>query len=149
MASHELSPNALGQPSVIDAEQTLQDRPLIIASNRGPMTFTHELARVVQHGKDEARAVGVVGLTLTGWMAGALWPRLLVMLGIYDYGTFYLDSQALLAALDAMRLGADPHAVNPLDPLLRYHVYSDWWLALRWSNWSPSTARMPLGQCRN
>ena len=74
----------------------------------------------------------LVGLTLTGWMAGALWPRLLVMLGIYDYGTFYLDSQALLAALDAMRLGADPHAVNPLDPLLRYHVYSDWWLALRW-----------------
>lgn len=74
----------------------------------------------------------LAGLTLAGWMAGALWPRLLVMLGIYDYGTVYLDSQALLAAFDAMRAGADPHAVNPLDPLLRYHVYSDWWLALRW-----------------
>ncbi len=74
----------------------------------------------------------LIVLTLTGWMAGALWPRLLVMLGIYDYGTRYLDSYALLAALDAIRTGADPHAVNALDPLLRYHVYSDWWLALRW-----------------
>ncbi len=74
----------------------------------------------------------LAGLTLAGWMACALWPRLLVMLGIYDYGTFYLDSYALLAAFDAVRAGADPHAVNALDPLLRYHVYSDWWLALRW-----------------
>ena len=78
------------------------------------------------------RPVGLLaGLTLTAWLACALWPRLLVMLGIYDYGTFYLDSYALLAAFDAMRAGADPHAVNPLDPLLRHHVYSDWWLALR------------------
>lgn len=73
----------------------------------------------------------LAGLTLAGWMAGALWPRLLGMLGIDDYGTTYLDSYALLAAFDALRAGADPHAVNPLDPLLRYHVYSDWWLALR------------------
>lgn len=81
---------------------------------------------------DSLRPVGLlVALTLTGWLAGALWPRLLVMLGIYDYGTFYLDSYALLAAFDALRAGADPHAVNTLDPLLRYHVYSDWWLALR------------------
>ena len=42
MASQELPSNSLGQPGIIDAEQTLQDRPLIIASNRGPMTFTHE-----------------------------------------------------------------------------------------------------------
>ena len=42
MESQGLPPNALGQPSIIDAEQTLQERPLIIASNRGPMTFTHE-----------------------------------------------------------------------------------------------------------
>ncbi len=78
------------------------------------------------------RPVGLLAtLTLGVWLACAAWPRLLVMLGIYDYGTFYLDSYALLAALDAMRTGADPHAVNALDPLLRYHVYSDWWLALR------------------
>jgi hypothetical protein len=74
----------------------------------------------------------LVGLTLAGWMAGALWPQLLVMLGIYDYGRYYLDSYAVLAALDALRAGADPHAANPLDALMRNHVYSDWWLALRW-----------------
>ncbi len=71
-------------------------------------------------------------ITVMGWMAGALWPRLLVTLGIYDYGKTFLDSYAVLASLDAVRTGADPHAANPLDPLLRPHVYSDWWLALRW-----------------
>jgi len=73
----------------------------------------------------------LAGLTVAAWLGCALWPRLLLMLGIYDYGTFYLDSYAVLAALDAVRAGADPHAANALDPLLRYHVYSDWWLALR------------------
>jgi len=74
----------------------------------------------------------LAGLPLLVWMAGAIWPRLLVTLGIYDYGKVYLDSYAVLAALDAMRAGADPHAVNHLDVLLRPHVYSDWWLSLRW-----------------
>ncbi len=74
----------------------------------------------------------LAGLTLAGWMTGALWPHLLVMLGIYDYGRYFLDSYAVLATLDAIRAGADPHAANPLDPLMRGHVYSDWWLALRW-----------------
>lgn len=74
----------------------------------------------------------LAGLTLSGWLAGALWPGLLLALGIHDYGTSYLDSYALLAALDAVRAGADPHGVNPLDPLMRGHVYSDWWLAMRW-----------------
>ena len=74
----------------------------------------------------------VVGLTLTAWMVGALWPHLLVAIGIYDYGKVYLDSYAVLAAVDAVRAGADPHAANQLDVLLRPHVYSDWWLTLRW-----------------
>jgi hypothetical protein len=79
------------------------------------------------------RQVGLLAaLTLAGWLAGALWPGLLLTLGIHDYGTHYLDSYAVLASLDAMRAGADPHAPNPLDPLMRGHVYSDWWLALRW-----------------
>lgn len=79
------------------------------------------------------RFVGwVLGLTLAVWMAGAIWPHLLVTFGIYDYGRPYLDSYAVLAALDAVRAGANPHAANPLDPLLRPHVYSDWWLSLRW-----------------
>jgi hypothetical protein len=55
-----------------------------------------------------------------------------VQFGIYDYGTRFLDSYAVLAALDAVRAGADPHVANALDPLMRYHVYSDWWLGLRW-----------------
>ena len=74
----------------------------------------------------------LVAVTLAAWMAGALWPRALVMLGVYDYGSVYLDSFAVLAAVDAARLGADPTAANTLDPLLRSHVYSDWWLGLRW-----------------
>ncbi len=66
------------------------------------------------------------------WVLGALWPRLLLVLGLYNYGRIYLDSYAVLAALDAVRAGADPHGANPLDVLFRPHVYSDWWLALRW-----------------
>jgi len=71
-------------------------------------------------------------ITLAGWIAFALWPSLLLALGIHDYGTNYLDSYALLAAVDAVRAGADPHGTNPLDPLMRNHVYSDWWLGMRW-----------------
>jgi hypothetical protein len=74
----------------------------------------------------------VVLLVVAAWVAGAVWPRLLVVIGISDYGRPYLDSYAVLAALDAVRAGADPYAANPLDALMRPHVYSDWWLALRW-----------------
>lgn len=74
----------------------------------------------------------VAGLVLLTWVAGGLWPRLLVVLGIDNFGQLYLDSYAVLAALDAVRMGADPHAVNTLDALGRPHVYSDWWLGLRW-----------------
>lgn len=73
-----------------------------------------------------------VVLTLGTWMAGVISPRFLITIGIYDYGRMYLDSYAILAALDAVRAGADPHAMNPLDVLMRPHVYSDWWLGLRW-----------------
>lgn len=72
------------------------------------------------------------GFTLGAWLTGLIWPPLLVRWGIHDYGTRFLDSYALLAALDAVRTGADPHVANALDPLLRPHVYSDWWLGLRW-----------------
>ncbi len=79
------------------------------------------------------RQVGLLAaLTLTGWLAAALWPQLAAALGISDYGTIYLDSYAVLASLEAARAGADVHGANPLDPLMRGHVYSDWWLGLRW-----------------
>ncbi len=74
----------------------------------------------------------LVALTLFGWMAGAIWPGMLLIFGISNYNQSYLDSYAILAALDAVRAGHDPHAVNMLDALRRPHVYSDWWLALRW-----------------
>jgi hypothetical protein len=74
----------------------------------------------------------LMGLTLAGWSICAMWPRVLITLGISDYGRPYLDSYAVLAALDAVRAGHDPHGMNPFDALRRPHVYSDWWLALRW-----------------
>jgi hypothetical protein len=47
---------------------------------------------------------------------------------------WYLDSYAVLAAVDALRQGIPlaPGVANPLDPLGRDHKYSDWWFALRW-----------------
>lgn len=84
-------------------------------------------------GHDSQRQILLLAaLTLAGWFAAALMPQLLSKIGISDYGTPYLDSYAILASLDAMRIGADPHGANPLDPLMRGHVYSDWWLDLRW-----------------
>ncbi|SDS09092.1 hypothetical protein [Opitutus sp. GAS368] len=71
-------------------------------------------------------------ICLTGWMACVLWPKILTSLGLAAYGMTYLDSYAILAAVDVVRAGGDPYIVNPLDPLGRWHVYSDWWLALRW-----------------
>lgn len=72
----------------------------------------------------------LVAITGFGWLACALWPRLLVLLGITDYGQWYLDSHAVLAASDAVRAGLDPNAANPLDPMLRNNKYSDWWFVL-------------------
>lgn len=71
-------------------------------------------------------------ICVVGWILGVVWPHLLLTFGIYNYDRVYLDSYAVLAALDAVRAGADPHAANALDVLSRPHVYSDWWLALRW-----------------
>ncbi len=72
-------------------------------------------------------------LTVAAWLLAELWPHGLGLMGIADYGMPFLDSYAILAALDAVRAGLDPHAANALDPLMRYHVYSDWWLALKWT----------------
>jgi hypothetical protein len=69
---------------------------------------------------------------VTGWMACVLWPDILTGMGLLTYGLTYLDSYAILAAVDVVREGGDPYTVNPYDPLGRWHVYSDWWLAMRW-----------------
>ncbi len=78
----------------------------------------------------------LVGITLSGWLTFALWPHLFRIIGINGLGQWYLDSYAVLAALDAARAGLSPHEPNPLDPLMRNHVYSDWWYALRWLGWT-------------
>ncbi|HVT72648.1 MAG TPA: hypothetical protein VHD61_05895 [Lacunisphaera sp.] len=76
----------------------------------------------------------LVLLTVAGWLAFVLVPQLLVLVGISSYGMWYLDSYAVLAAVDAVRQGVPmgPGVANPLDPLGRDHKYSDWWFALRW-----------------
>jgi len=70
-------------------------------------------------------------LLLAGFSAIILWPDVLEAMGVPLHRQWFLDSHAILAANDAARLGADPTRSNPLDPLNRPHVYSDWWLGLR------------------
>lgn len=76
--------------------------------------------------------IWTAGLTLAVWAVGAVWPGLLLTFGISNYGKIYLDSYAVLAAVDAVRAGIDTQLFNPLDFMRRPHVYSDWWLALQW-----------------
>jgi hypothetical protein len=71
-------------------------------------------------------------VVLTGWLAVILWPALLLQLGVAFHTQWFLDSYAILAANDAVRSGADVTQANALDLLNRPHVYSDWWLGLRW-----------------
>jgi len=71
-------------------------------------------------------ACGVCGL----FGAFVAWPQLFAWMGIEHFGVWYLDSYAILAALDAVAQGMDPHLPNPLDVFGRPHVYSHWWLWL-------------------
>ena len=71
-------------------------------------------------------------LTWAIWLLAAVWPRLIRLYGLEYKGTWFLDSYAILATLDARRAGLDPLAANPLDLLHRSHVYSDWWYGLQW-----------------
>lgn len=86
----------------------------------------------LRHGPSLKPVLALAIICVLGWTLGAMWPHLLLTFGIYNYGgRIFLDSYAVLAALDAVRAGADPHAANALDVLSRPHVYSDWWLGLR------------------
>ena len=60
----------------------------------------------------------------------ALAPQLLRVVGVNHYGVWFLDLSAILASNDALALGLDPYAPNPLDVFGRPHGYSHWWLAL-------------------
>ncbi|MDD3180240.1 MAG: hypothetical protein PHQ04_07785 [Opitutaceae bacterium] len=74
----------------------------------------------------------LVLLTIGGLLGFILAPRVQDLLGIFDFGHWFLDSYAVLAANDARRAGIGPDVPNPLDVFMRNHVYSDWWFALQW-----------------
>ena len=72
----------------------------------------------------------LVALVAAGLCLVVLNPVILLRLGVAFHGQWFLDSYALLAANDAVRAGIDVTHSNPLDPLNRWHIYSDWWLLL-------------------
>jgi hypothetical protein len=74
----------------------------------------------------------LTALVIAGLFATILKPVLLEKLGVGFSAQWFLDSYAILAANDAVRAGIDVQTSNPLDALNRPHVYSDWWLGLRW-----------------
>ncbi len=71
-------------------------------------------------------AVVAVGLTTFG-----IFPELFRFAAVAHYGHWFIDTFAILASNDAVALGLDPYAPNPLDYFERPHVYSHWWLHLR------------------
>lgn len=71
-------------------------------------------------------------VVLFSWMTWVHSPRLLVVFGVFNYGTWFIDSYAILATNDALKAGLDPSQPNPFDPLGRPHSYSQWWFALGW-----------------
>jgi hypothetical protein len=72
------------------------------------------------------RAVLGIGM-LVGLLAFVLWPKALHKLGIFDYGMWFLDSYAILAASDTLQAGVDPVLPMDFDIQHRAHIYSDWW----------------------
>lgn len=73
----------------------------------------------------------LAGLTIGWFGAFALFPDMFFRLGVNHFEVWFLDTFAILASNDAVTLGLDPSASNPLDYLRRPHVYSHWWLHLR------------------
>lgn len=69
-------------------------------------------------------------LTAGGLLGFVCFPWLQRKLGLFDFGRWFLDSLAVLAASDAARAGIDTQRSNPLDVLNRPHSYSDWWYVL-------------------
>ena len=72
--------------------------------------------------------VGLSGL----WLAGEheTYLAFFQRLGLSAFRFPFLDSHAVLAAVECHRLGLDVYAINPCDALGRLHVYSPLWLHL-------------------
>ncbi len=58
-------------------------------------------------------------------------PWVMALAGVSHEGVWFLDTFAILAAIDAKRIGLDPYAPNPLNYFGGAHGYSDWWFALK------------------
>lgn len=69
----------------------------------------------------------LASLVLFGWLLWVYFPQLLIVFGVFNYGTWFIDSYAILATNDALKAGLDPSQPNPFDPLGRPHSYSQWW----------------------
>lgn len=67
-------------------------------------------------------------LALTGL---ALVPRLGGWIGLPDFGRWFLDSYAVLAAVETVQAGEDSLQPMTRDIFHRPHCYTDWWFALR------------------
>lgn len=74
--------------------------------------------------------LSLMGATVLMLTLLVLRPGSFFDLGINTYGTWFLDSYAILASNDAQAFGLDVYKPNPLDPFHRPHVYSSWWLCL-------------------
>ena len=68
--------------------------------------------------------------TAGGLLGFVCFPWLQRKLGLFDFGRWFLDSLAVLAASDAARAGINTERSNPLDVFNRPHSYSDWWYVL-------------------
>jgi hypothetical protein len=73
----------------------------------------------------------LIAVFVAGLSAVVLVPRVFETLGLPDYGHWFLDSYAILAANDAVAAGMNPYESIPFDLLKRRHAYSEWWLELR------------------
>lgn len=84
----------------------------------------NRLPRVVLGGLFAVAVLGAYALAVR-------FPLVLTALGVEPpAGWWFVDTYALLAASDAVALGLDPYAPNPLDLLHVPHWYSDWWFGL-------------------
>src|SRR5450755_3226722 len=75
------------------------------------------------------RLIFAAGLAV-GFAVFVLFPQIQRKLNFNDYGLWFLDSYAVLAASDTALAGGNPEQPMVLDFLHRTHKYSDWWYAL-------------------
>lgn len=79
-----------------------------------------------------SRIAWIFAVAMLAWFtAFALAPFAFFAVGVNHFGTWFLDTYAILASNDAVTAGLNPYAPNPLDPFHRPHVYASAWLHLR------------------